>query len=118
MVSYSQIEKGLAAWLDGELLPKMPLGGQYDPLKKVAVATGALYMLKNGRRIINPYMPQLVQIGFADEGGAFDLDGIKDIFKAQMPDGGLRVPLPIVNELTFYKPDIDTIYSYIMGVRE
>lgn len=118
MVSYNQIEKGLAAWLDGELLPKMPLGGQYDPLKKVAVATGALYLLKNGRRMVDRYMPQMVQIGFADEGGAFDLDGIKEILKAQMPDGGLRVPLPIVNELTFYKTDVDTIYSYIMGVRE
>lgn len=117
MVSYNQIEKGLAAWLDGELLPMMPLGGQYDPLKKVAVATGALYMLKNGRRMVDKYMPQLVQIGFADEGGAFDLDGIKDILKAQIPDSGLRVPLPIVNELTFYKPDIDNIYSYIMGAK-
>jgi hypothetical protein len=35
--------------------------------------------------------------------------------KKFMPEDGLRVQVPVVNELVFYPNDVEQIKSYIMG---
>lgn len=114
MVSYEQIENGLMAWLDAELLPGLPVNGKYDALKKVAVTTAALYCLKNGRRLLDRYASMLQGIGAMDETGNVDLDGVADIFKAQVPSEGISISIPMIGPVTFYKADVDTIKKYIM----
>jgi hypothetical protein len=41
MVSMNQIEAGVTRWLDKELMPKLPTGGQYDGIKKAATISGS-----------------------------------------------------------------------------
>lgn len=116
MVSINQVELGLAAYLDAEVLPKLPMTGQYDPLKKVVVATGAMYTVKRGRNLLVRYEPLLSSIGLIN-GDSVDIEGVREELRGQIPAEGLAVNVPLLGELRFYKADIDTIYSYIMGVR-
>lgn len=117
MVSINQVEVGLANWLDAELIPKLPTTGQYDPLKKVAIATGAMYAVKRGRKLLGRYEPMLSTIGLIEDGN-IDLEGVRDELKRQMPVEGVPVSVPMVGELRFYRDDVDHMYNYIMGVKQ
>lgn len=113
MISYPQIENGLVAWLDNELLPGLPVNGRNDALKKVAVTTAALYCLKNGRKLLDGYAPMLKAVGAMDDAGNIDIDGVADILRSQVPDTGMVLNIPLIGSATFYKADVDTIKKYI-----
>ena len=113
MVSYEQIENGLMAWLDAELLPGLPVNRKNDAFKKVAVTTAALYCVKNGRRLIDKYASMLLAIGLIDEQGGIDVDGVKGVLVGQVPDAGMSITIPMISDVTFYKSDIETIFNYI-----
>ena len=117
MVSINQIEHGIGRWVDAELLPQIPTGGQYDNIKRLGVAAGAVYLIRKGRTALSSLQGNtlLKTLGAIDENGDIDLDGIKDVLEEKIPDCGIKVTVPILNEVTFYKKDLDSIYSYITG---
>lgn len=117
MVSINQIEHGIGRWVDAELMPLIPTGGQYDNLKRIGVAAGAVYLIRKGKAALTSLQGSafLKALGAIDENGTIDLDGIKEVLVEKIPETGLKVSVPIINEMTFYRKDIESIYSYIMG---
>ena len=115
MVSMNQIEMGVTNWLDRELMPKLPSGGSYDGLKKAATVALALYAIKRGRAALDALSRNslLATIGAVDGAGNVDIEGFAEEMKKQIPDSGLRMSVPMVGDLVFYKADIDDMLRYI-----
>ena len=109
MVSMQQVEHGLARFIDNELAPKIPVDGNNGPVKRVGFLVGVTYMLHKQLPVL------LSTIGAVDQNGSVDIEGVVEVIRARIPDNGLRVQVPMVNELVFYPADIDQIKSYIMG---
>ena len=117
MVSMNQIETGVSRWLDRELMPKLPTGGQYDGIKKAATVALALYAIKRGRAALDSLTQNsfLGTIGAVDREGNVDLEGFVEEIKKQVPENGLKVSVPMVGDMTFYRSDLDDLMRYIKG---
>ena len=112
MVSVDKIEKGVANYLDGELMPQLQTNG----LEKVIVGTVASLAIRKSGTIIAGYQDnKLVQmLGIMDEKGDIDVDTLVEEVKKNMPKEGVKVDVPILGTLTFHKEDVDKLYDYIM----
>lgn len=109
MVSMQQVEHGLARFIDAELAPQIPADGQNGQLKRMGFLVGVTYML-------HKQMPALLKsIGAVEQNGDVDIEGLLEVVRARVPESGLRVQVPVVNELIFYPADVEQIKSYIMG---
>ena len=117
MVSLNQIEHGLGRWVDAELLPHLSTGGQYDNVKRLGVAAGTVYLIRKGKAALSTMQGnQILQtLGVVDANGDIDLEGLKIALVEKIPDTGLKVPVPILGEVTFFKKDVESMYAYIMG---
>lgn len=117
MVSLNQIEHGLGRWVDAELLPQISKNNQYDNLKRLGVAAGTVYLIRKGKAALSTLQGNqfLKTLGTVDSNGDIDLEGIKTVLVEKIPETGLKVQVPILNEVTFYKKDIESMYAYIMG---
>ena len=117
MVSMNQIEAGVSRWLDRELMPKLPTGGAYDGLKKAATVALALYAIKRGRAALDSLTHNsfLATIGAVDHEGNIYIEGFAEEMKKQMPEAGLKVSVPMVGDMTFYRTDLDDMLRYIKG---
>ena len=109
MVSMQQVEHGLARFIDNELAPKIPVDGNNGLVKRIGFLVGVTYMLHKQLPVL------LSTIGAVDQNGSVDIDGVMEVIRTRIPDNGLRMQVPMVNELVFYPADIDQIKSYIMG---
>ena len=109
MVSMTQIENGVARFIDNELAPKIPADGNNGALKRFAFLVGLTYKVKSS------LLPMMAAMGAVNENGDVDLEGVMEVARAKMPETGLRVQAPVVNELVFYPGDVDLLHRYIMG---
>ena len=111
MVSIEKIEQGVAAYLDGELMPKLPANG----VQRVIVGTAMSLLIKRSGAILDSYKDnQLVKmLGIMDSEGNIDIDILAEELKKNMPKDGLRVDVPIIGALTFKENDVDKLYEYI-----
>ena len=109
MVSMAQVENGLTRFIDNELAPKIHADGQNGGLKRLGFLVGLTYM-------IHKQMPTVLKtMGAVGPSGNVDMEGVMLAVKKFMPEDGLRVQVPVVNELVFYPNDVEQIKSYIMG---
>ena len=109
MISMAQVENGLARFIDNELAPKIPADGQNGGLKRLGFLVGVTYM-------VHKQLPAVLKtMGAVDQNGDVDMDGLMLAVKRFMPDTGLRVQVPVVDELVFYPNDVEQIKTYIMG---
>ena len=109
MVSIAQIENGLTRFIDNELAPKIPADGPNGGLKRLGFLVGVTYM-------VHKQMPTVLKtMGAVDQSGNVDFDGLMQTVKKFLPEDGLRVRVPVVDELVFYPHDIEQIKSYIIG---
>ena len=109
MVSIAQIENGLTRFIDNELAPKIPADGPNGGLKRLGFLVGVTYM-------VHKQMPTVLKtMGAVDQNGNVDFDGLMQAVKKFLPEDGLRVRVPVVDELVFYPHDIEQIKSYIIG---
>lgn len=117
MVSLNQIEHGLGRWVDMEFLPKIPMNGPYDVVKRLGVAAGTVYLIRKGKAALSSLQGnQLMQtLGIVDANGDIDLEGMKTALIEKIPETGIKVQVPVLNEITFYKKDIESMYTYIVG---
>lgn len=116
MIPITQVERGLCRWVDAEIIAKLPTTGQYDGAKKVAVAASAVYLIRKGRTALMSLQSGFLStIGMIDAEGNIDIEGVKEVLAEKIPDTGIRMTVPILNEITLYKTDIESMYSYIMG---
>ena len=109
MVSMQQIEQGVARFIDTELAPKIPADGPNGPVKRFGFLVALTYSIKSKVPAV------LTAMGAVDEGGNVDLDGVIDAAKSRVPEAGLRVQVPVIDELIFYPADIDLLRRYIEG---
>lgn len=111
MVTIKQIEQGVAAYLDAELMPQLPANG----VQKVIAGTAMSILIKRSGEIIESYKDnQFVKmLGIMDSDGNIDVDTLAEELKKNMPKDGMKVDVPIIGELTFKENDVDKLYEYI-----
>lgn len=113
MVSIDKIEKGVASYLDGELMPKLQSNGW----EKVLVGTAASLAIHRTGAIIAGYKDhKLVKmLGIMDDEGNVDVEVLAAEVKKNIPKDGVKVDIPIIGIMTFHKDDVDKLCEYIMG---
>lgn len=109
MVSMAQIENGITRFIDNELAPKIPVDGNNGGLKRLGFLVGLTYM-------VHKQLPTVLKtMGAVEPNGDVDMEGLMQAVGKFMPENGLRVQVPVVNELVFYPSDVEQIKAYIMG---
>lgn len=111
MVSIECIERGLARYVDEELLPNIQQGGA----KGFAIGMAATLLVKRGGNILREYAGKDIirQMGLVSADGAVDLDAIRDAAKANIPAAGLPVDLPMGICIRVNAGDVDKLYNTI-----
>ena len=109
MTSMQQIVAGVARFVDNELAPKIPADGPNGGLKRFGMLVAVSYNIKSKVPAV------LASMGAVDESGNVDLDGVAELARKYMPESGLRVQVPVIDELVFYPADIDLLRRYITG---
>lgn len=112
MVSVDKIERGVANYVDKELMPQFQGGG----LEKVIVGTAVSLMIRKSGSIISGYKDnkfvQMLEI--MDEKGNVDVNTLAEEIKKNVPKEGFVVDIPMIGTLTFHKEDIDKLHKCIM----
>lgn len=112
MSTIQQIEQGAVKFIDAEIAPKIPTNIPNGQIKKIAALAGAAYAVHNGLgKVLSN--PALAAIGAVDGEGNVDVEGLAAAATAQIPEGGFKVTVPILGDLTFFKEDVDRLKTYI-----
>lgn len=114
MVSVDKIEKGLAGYLDAELIPQF----QNNPMEKMLVGTAASLAIRKSGNIISSYKDNKIvkMLGIMDANGNVDVDTLAEELKKNMPKEGVKVEVPVIGVMTFHKEDVDKLHKYISEV--
>lgn len=112
MVSIDKIERGMARFLDAEMLPTLPTEG----FTRVVAGTAMAVLVRRIGGVIRGYSNNNVVrgLGVMDDGGNVDVEILRDALKANVPETGLKVTIPFGGTMTFHKADVDSLYRYIM----
>lgn len=113
MVNKDQIEKGIAAYIDGEIMPQIHV----EPWKMALIGTGASIIIKRAGCVLDGLKNNTVfnALGISDKNGAIDIDIIANEFKQKMPPEGIKISVPLLGEMTFHSSDVDLLYKKIIG---
>ena len=113
MVSKEQIEKGIAKYLDTELMPQI----HTEPWKQLVIGASVSILVKRIGTVIDTAKDNkaLSALGIIDNSGDFDIDIIAQEFKSKMPREGIKVDVPVLGSITFHDSDIDILYGKIIG---
>lgn len=116
MVSTTKAINGFVAFLDKEMMAKLPNGG----LQKVAVGVISALAVKRGEMAMEKLKANTLAVGLGafDENGDIDAELLKDVVRENIPDEGIKMSLPIIGNMTFFKEDVDTLYRYISEAGE
>ena len=111
MVSIDKLQKGIANYLDAELMPSFEEGGY----KKIIIGTVLGLYLNRMNQMILQYSkhPAIKILNIVDDNNNIDIDIIRDELKKQIPQEGFKIDAPMVGIITFTKEDIDVLYNYI-----
>lgn len=111
MVSINKIEQGVAAYLDSELMPKLPNSG----FEKVLAGTALSLAIRRSGNILDSYKNNkaVQMLGIMDKDGNVDVDVLAEELKKNIPTEGVKVDVPIIGALTFHKDDVDKLHEYI-----
>lgn len=112
MATIQQIEQGAVRFIDNEIAPKIPTSIPNGQIKKIAAVAGAVYAVRHGlpKAVSNP---ALTAIGAVDGEGNIDVEGLAEIAAAQVPEGGFKLTVPILGDLTFFREDVERLKTYI-----
>lgn len=116
MVELKEVEAGIARFLDKELADVMP----EEMWKRITIGTGVALIVKNLDNIVDKYKDNtLVQLtGVIDEQKRVNVDRIRVVLRSQIPEEGVKVPVPVLGIITFHKSDVDTLYNCIVHPSE
>lgn len=111
MVSIESVERGLARYIDKEIMPAI----KTDGIKGFAIGAAASLLVKRGGNLLRTYAqtPMLQQMGLVTADGAVDLDALRDAARDNIPAGGLLVELPMGISLRINTADVDSLYKAI-----
>jgi hypothetical protein len=113
MVSLSKIEKGIAEYLDTELMTKLPQNG----FQRVIAGTAISLAIRKSSNIVaglkdNSFVKMLELM---DDEGNIDIDILKEEVTKQIPETGVKADFPMIGVVTFHKDDVDKLYKYIIA---
>ena len=111
MVSIESVERGIARFIDSEIMPAI----KTDGIKGFAICAAASLLVKRGGNLLRAYAknPILQQMGLVTADGAVDLDALRDAVRDNIPAGGLLVELPMGISIRINTADVDTLYRAI-----
>lgn len=115
MVTLVDIERGVGAYLDSELMSLLPP----ESAERWVIGSVAAIYIKKKMRDLSAFMesPIAKEIELIKEDGSINLDILRDTFKSRMPSGGVVYDKGIVGKvfgsLRFQSEDVDKLYSYI-----
>lgn len=111
MVAISKIEQGIAAYLDSELMPKLPNTG----IEKVLAGTAMSLVISRSGKILDGYKNNkaVKMLGLMDADGNVDVDVLAEELKKNIPAEGVKIDVPIIGTMTFHKEDVDKLHEYI-----
>lgn len=111
MVSIECLERGLARYIDEEILPNFPKDG----VKGFGLGIAASLLVKRGGNLIREYASNefVRQLGLVTPDGAVDIDAIRDAAVGNIPAQGLAVDLPLGISMRVIASDVNKLYETI-----
>jgi hypothetical protein len=111
MVSIESIERGLAKYIDTQIMPAI----KTDGIKGFGIGVAASLLVKRGGNLLRTYAqnPMLQQMGLVTADGAVDLDAVRDAARDNISVGALLVELPMGISLRINTTDVDSLYKAI-----
>lgn len=109
MISFDQLKRGAANYLDNELMPKLP------PAKQWLAGSAAVLALDSLPQLITTAAqnPMLAALGIVTPDGV-DLDRVYTAVRSRAEKtGAVAIPVPFLGQLTISATDLDTLYDYI-----
>ena len=128
MVSSRQIVKGIAMWVDSEILPMMHGATRYG------AGVAAALLAKQGEGLLDKAKSSDIAktMGIVKD-GEYELDTLRDVMLAQFPEEGLRIEAAQINQflsrflgklgpiinirmeggITFHRSDVEKLFRYI-----
>ena len=114
MVSVEKAKRGIAAYLDAELMPTLPA----KSWERIVVGGAISIAVAKAEKIIDKYKsnPMVESLEMFGSDGSVDIDLLKNTLKSQIgKEGCMEIPdVPIVGKLIFRSEDVDKLYDYIM----
>lgn len=111
MISRDRVAKGVAAYLDNEVLPQLP----GDGWEKVIAGTAMGIMTKKMDHLIETLQkhPVVKAFGVIDDDGMIDDVLVMDQLREHIPDEGMLISLPLVGDMRIHKNDVDILRRYL-----
>lgn len=115
MITIGNVERGVASYLDEELIPKLPEHG----LQKILAGTAVSILIKRSGDAVemakeNPIIQMMGIFQDSEDGTTMvDVDLIRDEVKNQLGNGSVNIDVPVIGTMTFNASDIDRIYEHI-----
>lgn len=111
MITNEQLMKGVSAYLDNELMPKLNKTG----LERVLTGTAIGLFLNKNRNIVDNYKDNKIvkMLGVIDEEGNIDIETLSKELKNNITNDGIKVEIPMLGKITFHKEDVDKLKEYI-----
>lgn len=112
--SIDQIKKGVAAYLDTEMIPLID-----DGFKRVMVGAAASIAISKYANLI-PALKQnkyIAALDIIDENDNVDVDTLYAAVQGQMPNDGFTVDVPVVGTMRFKPMDIEKLYKTIQATK-
>ena len=117
MVNVGQIKRGLANFVDAEILPKIPAG----TLKRTLIGAAIGLYLSNLEKALAGATKSayITALGVMDEAGNIDIDRLAEEIKRNMPPEGMRIDLDIMGfhlgDMTLNHSDIERLRAHIVN---
>lgn len=111
MVTMECVAKGVAKYLDAEIMSQYPDGS----VQKVLVGTGLALMIRKTEKFAESLKenPMIQALDVIDADGNVDIDILKDALKANIPETGVVYENKMIGKMTFMKTDVDKLYGFI-----
>lgn len=111
MVTIGQVQNGLAAYLDAEIIPMLP------GWRRFAFGTAAGLMLSRAGEMFERIKadPTIQMLGVIQPDDTIDIDALYSEAKRQIRKAPLTFDLPGAGSVTLRELDIDKIYMMING---
>lgn len=114
MKTIAQIQKGVAAYLDNELMPQLPENG----IEKVLAGTAMSLAIRKSGVIMGSLKDNkaVKMLEIMDSEGNVDVDILAEELKKNVPNDGVKIEIPLIGGLTFHKSDVEKVHEYINNI--
>lgn len=115
MTPFSQLQKGIANYLDNEVMPAF----REEGWKRVAAGAAVALAIQRSEK----FLPMIQNNSFAktmelvDDKGDLDIEALIPVVKSQLQTEPMTIDVPMLGKLTFRESDVDKLYDYIRTAR-